>query len=267
MLVAAAIAAAASAEDAPSLLLATTTSVEDSGLLGELLPTFREETGIHVRSVAVGTGAALRMGAEGNADILLTHAPEAEAKLVASGAVRARIELMENHFVLVGPPEDPAGVAASMDVFAALHKIVEAAAPFTSRADDSGTHKREVALFRAAGLDPELRWPGLSRTGAGMGQSLLIADQRAAYILSDIGSYLAFRERTKLVALTRPEPALRNVYSILLVSNERFPRVHAEEADALARFLQSETTRSRIEKFGVERFGRALFHPLSTSKD
>lgn len=246
-----------------SVLLATTTSVRDSGLLDTLLPLFTEQTGIAVQAVAVGTGAALRMGAEGNADILLTHAPEAEIALVARGAVSERIEIMENYFVLTGPPEDPARVAETPRAADALAKIHAMEFPFVSRADDSGTHKREVALFLSAGIDPEVRWPGLTRTGSGMGISLQVAGQRKAYILSDIGTFLAFRERTGLVALTRPEPELRNVYSVLLVNPKTFPRVRAGEAKQLASFFQSDVARESMGNFGKETFGRPLFRPLT----
>ncbi len=255
------------ADERVSLLLATTTSVQDSGLLDELLPIFSRETGIRVKTVAVGTGAALRMGADGNADLLLTHAPEAEQMLLRSGAVARRREIMQNHFVLAGPPDDPATVRNAEDVLAALRGIRAAGARFVSRADDSGTHKREVSLLRRAGLDPDERWPGLTRTGSGMGLSLQIAGQKAAYILSDIGTFLAFRERSGLVALTREEPALRNVYSLLIVSSARFPRVHTAEATELERFMLRAETRSAIARFGVERFGRPLFRPLGAKHE
>lgn len=257
-----AIAGAVPAAEERTLLLATTTSVEDSGLLDALLPAFTEESGIRVRAVAVGTGAALRLGAEGNADALLTHAPEAEKKLVESGAVDRRVEIMENHFVLAGPKADPAGARKAGSVVDALRAIHASGAPFVSRSDDSGTHKREVALFRSAGLDPDATWPGLTRTGAGMGLSLEVAGQKQAYILSDIGTYLAFRDRTGLVVLSGQEASLRNVYSVMRVNPERFPRVHAAEADALIAWLTRPDTRARIAQFGKERFGRALFVPL-----
>ena len=246
-----------------SVLLATTTSVRDSGLLNTLLPIFTEQTGISVQAVAVGTGAALRMGAEGNADILLTHAPEAENALLAGGAVSKRVEIMENYFVIAGPSEDPARVAESARAVDALARIYAMESPFVSRGDDSGTHKREVALFRAAGVDPEARWPGLTRTGSGMGISLQVAGQRKAYILSDIGTFLAFRERTGLVALSRPEPGLRNIYSVLLVDPERFPRVRAGDAERLALFFQSKIAQKSLEEFGKEKLGRPLFRPLT----
>ncbi|MCH2184873.1 substrate-binding domain-containing protein [Myxococcota bacterium] len=252
---------------AETLLLATTTSVQDSGLLNAVLPAFTEKTGIRVQTVAVGTGAALRMGAEGNADALLTHAPSAEMALIASGAADQRAEIMENYFVLAGPPTDPAQLRGLANVESMLQRIVSEEAPFVSRADDSGTHKKEVALFEAANLDPTVTWTGLTRTGSGMGLSLQIAGQKQAYILSDLGTFLAFQGRTGLMPLTGPEASLRNVYSILRVNPERFPRAHAPQASALIDFFQEPETRKKIENFGVDRFGRPLFMPLEPPSD
>jgi tungstate transport system substrate-binding protein len=254
-------AAPAAAED-DSMLLATTTSVRDSGLLDVLLPIFSERTGIRVRVVAVGTGAALRLGAEGNADLLLTHAQEAEEELVDSGAAVARTPFMENYFVLGGPPEDPAGVREAASPEEAFRRIAEAQAPYVSRADDSGTHKREKALLEAAGLDPAGGWPGFARTGSGMALTLGVAGERRAYVLSDAGTFLAFREHTGLVVLSQPVPALRNVYALLRVNPERFPRVRAEAARKLEAFFLERATQERIAEFGRERFGKPLFRPL-----
>lgn len=249
--------------DERELLLATTTSVRDSGLLAALLPRFTRETGIRVQVIAVGTGAALRMGADGNADLLLTHAPDAERKVMATGALSERREFMENQFVIAGPEADPAGVRAAGSAVAAFQLIRKARARFVSRGDDSGTNKREIALWRAAGLDPEASWEGLSRTGAGMGLTLQVAGERGAYVLSDLGTFLAFKERTGLVALSRPDPLLRNVYSVLLVNPKRFPgRVHESEARELHDWWLAEETQREIGRFGVERFGRPLFKPL-----
>ncbi|MGI9589988.1 MAG: substrate-binding domain-containing protein, partial [Myxococcota bacterium] len=195
--------------EAPSdskLLLAPTTSVCDSGLLDELLPEFRERTGIAVQVVAVGSGAALRMGRDGNADALLTHAESGELELVASGAAASRTTFMENHFVIAGPPEDPAGIADAGGPARSLQRIAAAGAPYVSRGDDSGTHRKEQQLFRLAGLDPEAKWEGFSTTGSGMGHSLQVAGERRAYVLSDLGTFLAYRERTELVRLSGEAP-------------------------------------------------------------
>ena len=246
------------------LLLATTTSLQDSGLLDALLPRFREQNGIAVRTIAVGTGAALRMGQEGNVDILLTHAPEAEQELVDSGAVLGRRPLMENFFVIAGPAPDPFGIASAGSAAAAFQRLWCEHAPYVSRGDDSGTHKRELALLRAAGLEAVGDWEDYVRTGSGMGLSLQVAGERQAYILSDMGTFLAFEERTKLASLSREEPALRNVYSVLRVSPERFPgRIRSESALELERFLVSRDVQLRIATFGRERFGQPLFRPLA----
>jgi tungstate transport system substrate-binding protein len=248
------------------VLLATTTSVRDSGLLDTLVPVFEERTGIAVQVVAVGTGAALRMGAEGNADVLLTHAPEAEQEIVATGALVDRRPFMENYFVIAGPAADPAQVASAGSPEDALRGIAGSGAPFVSRADDSGTHKREVALFESAGLDPAETWEGFTRTGTGMGLTLQVAGERRAYVLSDLGTFLAFQARTGLVALSTPAPSLRNVYSVLRVDPERFAgRVHGAQAQRFADFLLEAETQRVIGEFGRERFGRPLFTPLSVA--
>ena len=251
------------AADDDALLLATTTSVRDSGLLDALLPAFQERSGLRVQVVAVGTGAALRMGAEGNADVLLTHAPAAEAELVASGAVSDRRPFMQNHFVLAGPATDPAGVREAATPEVALQRIAALPAAYVSRADDSGTHKREVALLRSAGLPETGGWEGFAKTGSGMGLTLQVAGERGAYVLSDIGTFLAFRERTRLEVLSRPADSLRNVYSVLRVNPERFPRrERARCAGARGVLAGGKRCGSASPTFGRERFGRPLFVPL-----
>ena len=244
------------------LLLATTTSVQDTGLLDALLPMFRERTGIAVQVVAVGTGAALRMGAEGNADVIVSHDPKGEQELVASGAALGRKPFMENYFVIVGPREDPAKVAQAPDPVAAFRAIAASKAPYVSRGDDSGTHRKEKQLLAAAGLDPAKPWEGFASTGAGMGLTLQVAGERRAYALSDIGTFLAHRERTKLVRLTKDAPALRNEYSVLRISPKRFPKVQAEAAQRFEAFLVDPDTQRRIGEFGRDRFGAPLFNPL-----
>ena len=198
-----------------SLILATTTSVRDSGLLDALLPNFPEQTGIEVRVIAVGTGAALRMGREGNADVLLTHAPSAEQELVDGGVVTRRTPFMQNFFVIAGPADDPADVAGSSSPVDAIRRIAAGESNWVSRADDSGTHKREKSLFEAAGIADDASWDGFDRTGSGMGLSLQVAGEHRAYILSDIGTFLAFQKRIDLVVLSKPADSLRNVYSVI----------------------------------------------------
>jgi tungstate transport system substrate-binding protein len=246
------------------MLVATTTSLHDSGLLAEILPAFETRSGTDVRVVAVGSGAALAMGARGDADLLLTHAPEGEKELVEQGLVLARVPFMVNHFVIAGPPSDPADVAGASRGSEALARIERASAPYVSRGDDSGTHRRERALLARAGLEPGAGWPGFASTGAGMGLTLQVAGERQAYTLSDLGTFLAFRERTGLVALSQPGPDLRNEYSVLRANPARFPegQIQAEAALALESFLLEPATGTRIAAFGRERFGRSLFQPL-----
>jgi tungstate transport system substrate-binding protein len=250
------------AETASTLLLVTTTSVRDSGLLNVLLPEFLERDGVRVQVVAVGSGAALRMGSSGDADVLLTHAPEGEKRLVASGALLARKPFMENYFVIAGPPADPVDVRGASSPSDAIARIAAAAAPFVSRGDDSGTHRREVALFKEAGLDPERRWEGFGRTGAGMGITLQVAGERQSYVLSDVGTFLAFRDRTGLVSLSSPAASLRNVYSVLRVDPSKIGAGHAAAAERFESFLLATDTQQRIRDFGRERYGRPLFRPL-----
>ena len=251
-----------------SLILATTTSVRDSGLLDALLPEFTKETGIEVRIIAVGTGAALRMGREGNADVLLTHAPDAEQVLVDDGTVTRRIPFMQNFFVIAGPPEDPADVASATSPIDAIRRIATRKSNWVSRADDSGTHKREKSLFEAAKIDADARWAGFDQTGSGMGLSLQVAGEHRAYILSDIGTFLAFKKRIDLVALSKPADSLRNVYSILQLDSTRFDRpIASDAANVLERFLMDAETQSLIGRYGQKRFGRPLFTPLHARKE
>jgi tungstate transport system substrate-binding protein len=245
------------------LLLATTTSVQDTGLLDALLPVFRERTGIAVQVVAVGSGAALRMGAEGNADVLVTHDPQGEQGLVTSGAALTRTPIMENYFVIAGPKEDPAKVAQAVDPTAAFRALAAAKAPYVSRGDDSGTHRKEKQLLAAAGLDAAKPWEGFASTGSGMALTLQVAGERRAYALSDIGTFLAYRERTGLVRLTKDAPALRNEYSVLRIDSKRFAgRIHGDAAQRFEAFLVDPDTQRRIGEFGQDRYGAPLFNPL-----
>lgn len=245
------------------LLLATTTSVQESGLLDTLLSGFTKATGQAVRVIAVGSGAAIEMARKGDADIVIAHAPEAEEALVRDGIATSRTSFMENYFVLVGPKADPAGVARAETPEAAFGLLFRSGAPFVSRADQSGTHTRELSLAKAAGIDPKAPWPGRIETGSGMGPSLLVAGEKRAYILSDIATYLAFRDRIDLTVLSRPAPSLRNVYSILQLDPKRFDHpIESAGAAALERHLLSPEGQRAIGAFGRDRYGEALFVPL-----
>jgi tungstate transport system substrate-binding protein len=244
------------------LLLVTTTSVRDSGLLSDLLPVFQKRTGIRPQVIAVGSGAALRMGRDANADVLLTHAPDGEEALVASGAAVSRKPIMENYFVIAGPHEDPAGIRGARSPAEAIRRIADGSARFVSRGDDSGTHRREIALLKEASLDPAGGWPGFVRSGAGMGQTLQIAGERRAYILSDIGTFLAFQERIELESFSQQSPSLRNVYSVVRVDPDRLDPLRAKRAEQFEAFLLDAEIQRQISEFGRERFGRPLFRPL-----
>ena len=252
-------AACGGSEDDPStIILATTTSTHDSGLLDELVPRFEARTGITVKVIAVGTGAALRMAGEGNVDAVLVHAPEAEAPYIASGDLVSGRLVMTNDFVIVGPPDDPAAAAAAPDLPAALAAIASSGR-FVSRGDDSGTHKRELALWAGAGIDPA----ALPReeTGQGMGATLTIASERGAYTLTDRATYLALRDVLDLAVLVQGDAGLLNVYHVHVVNPDRHEGIAAEQAEAFAAFLLEPETQARIGRFRAEEFGRSLFTP------
>ena len=238
--------------------LATTTSTESSGLLGELLPPFEKQQGIEVQVIAVGTGQALALGQRGDVDIVLVHAHEREDDFMAQGHGSERHDLMWNDFVLVGPARDPAGVRGLADAAEAFRRVRAARSPFVSRGDDSGTHIRERALWaRAGGVPREEEF--YFEAGQGMGRCLVIADEKQAYLLTDRATYLAFRRRVALPILVEGDPALRNPYGVLLVSPTRHPHVHAAEARALRDYLVSAEGQRRIGAFRVA--GQPLFHP------
>jgi tungstate transport system substrate-binding protein len=246
------------------LVLATTTSVRDAGLMDELLPVFEKQSGIHVQLVAVGSGAALAMGEKGDADILVTHDPDAERALVESGALVDHRPFLENYFLIAGPAEDPAKVAEAADAIDAMKRIAAAQAPYASRGDDSGTHRREQKLFEKAGLGPNPTWEGLVRTGQGMGATLQVAGEKRAYALSDSSTFLAFRERTQLAPVyEKRTPELRNVYAVSRPNAEKLPagRVDVERGKQLAAFFVAPATLARVRAFKVVE-GRPLFEPI-----
>lgn len=240
------------------LILATTTSTENSGLLDELVPIFEERRGINVKVIAVGTGAALRMAEEGNVDALFVHAPDAEKALVDSGDVINRRLVAYNDFVLVGPPDDPVGIRGQRDIETAMAGVAGAQARFISRGDDSGTHKKELALWAAGGLDPAGHW--YEESGQGMGASLTIADQKEAYILTDRGTFLALSPTLELEVVSQGDPELINIYSVMQVDPGK-GQINADEAAAWVAFLLEPATQDRIEAFRREEFGRSLFIP------
>ena len=256
----------AHAEEAKrALVLGSTTSVRDSGLMDELLPLFETESGIHVQLIAVGSGAALKLGEEGNADVLVTHEPDGERALVEKGALVDHHAFMENYFLIAGPADDPAGIATAKSAAEAIALIAHHKAPFASRGDDSGTHKREQALFKEAGLDPNARWEGVLRTGQGMGATLQVAGEKHAYVLTDRATFQTFAARTQLAPVFAEKTAdLRNVYSVSRPNPEKLPagRVDVEGAKRFSAFITSRATAERIRAFGAKD-GASLFTPIA----
>src|SRR5262245_36536753 len=241
------------------IILATTTSVQDTGLLDVIVPVFEKQSGQRVKAVAVGTGQALALAGKGEADVVLAHAPEAEKKYVAEGSLVNRRLIMHNYFLLAGPAADPAGVKGTTRAVAALKKIAGAQATFVSRGDDSGTHKLEKKLWEQAGIKPGGAW--YLEAGQGMGRALGIAGEKQAYVLSDRATYLAFQKTTGLAILLEGDPAFVNVYHVMEVNPEKFPKVNAAGGKAFADFLLSATVQDLLQTFGVDKYGEALFHP------
>ncbi len=251
----------------PILILATTTSTQDSGLLDVLVPLFQEQTGYVVQTVAVGTGAALKMGEEGNADVLLVHAPAAEKALMEAGFGKDRFLVMHNDFIIVGPAADPAGIKG-MVVVDAYKTIAETKSAFVTRGDDSGTHKAELALWKKAGLDPATFSPDFYiSSGQGMGASLTIASEKSAYIFTDRATYLGTKANLDLEILVEGDPSLLNVYHVITVNPEKWPKVSYEGALAFARFMANPATQKVIGEFGVDKFGQPLFFPDADKTD
>ncbi len=242
------------------ITVASTTSTESSGLFTHLLPRFTKASGIEVRVVAVGTGAAIRLARQGDADVLLVHHTASEEKFVAAGFGVKRFDLMWNDFIILGPGGDPAGVRKTTDAAAALKRIADRKRMFISRGDDSGTHKKELELWHAARVDPR----GASGTwyreiGAGMGAALNMASAQGAYLLADRGTWLRFQNRRGLKILLTGDRRLINQYGVILVSNERHPHVKAAAGQSFIDWLLSDRGRSAIAAYRLD--GESLFHP------
>ena len=251
----------------PTLILATTTSTQDSGLLDVLIPLFEAQTGYKVQTVAVGTGQALKMGEEGNADVLLVHAPSSEKTFMDNGFGKDRVLVMHNDYIIVGPAADPAGIKG-MPVIDAYKMISASGATFVSRGDDSGTHKAELALWKKAELDPKTDKPAwYLETGQGMGASLTIANEKGAYIMTDRATYLANKANYQLEILVEGDNALLNVYHVITVNPDKWPKVNYEGAMAFLNFLIDPATQAIIGQFGLDKFGEPLFHPDADKTD
>jgi tungstate transport system substrate-binding protein len=240
------------------IILATTTSTADTGLLDSLLPMFERETGIAVKPIAVGTGAALEMARRGDADAVLVHAPEVERRYVQSGDLIDGRRIMYNDFLILGPVADPAGAGGKPLVEAM--KGIAAGGSFVSRGDGSGTETKELALWKAAGVVPE-SIERREETGQGMGATLLVAEQRQTYTLTDRATYLAFKDKLTLVPLVEGDPELRNVYSAYTVNPGKNPAAKRAEALRFVRYLTEPGVQAWIGTFGAEKWGEPLFHP------
>jgi tungstate transport system substrate-binding protein len=240
-------------DGAGTAILATTTSTQDSGLLDELVPAFEQESDCQLKTVALGSGEALALGERGDADVLLVHSPAAEEALMAHGHGATREPVMHNDFVLVGPPEDPAHVRG-LGAPEALERIAHRRAPFASRADESGTHAKELALWERAGVQPHGDW--YVETGQGMGPTLTIASQKEAYTLSDRGTFLATESLDSSI-LVEGGAALRNPYTVIVPRRSQNTRC----AEAFARWITDAPAQGRIRRFGVQQYGEPLFHP------
>ncbi|MBK8935936.1 MAG: substrate-binding domain-containing protein [Chloroflexi bacterium] len=252
------------AGERPRLLLATTTSTENSGLLAEILPAFSQEYNVDVDVVAVGTGQALQLGVDGNADVLLVHARAQEDAFMANGDGSRREDVMYNDFIIVGPPSDPAGLQGMTSATEAFTKIAETQSPFVSRGDDSGTHSKEKAIWAAAGIEPAGDW--YISAGQGMGAVLTMADEQQAYTLSDRATYLALTlEGTELVILVEGDPILFNPYGVIAVNPDKGAHIHADLANQFIDWLISVPTQELIGNFGVAEFGSSLFIPDSNA--
>lgn len=238
------------------MILATTTSTQDSGLLDVLLPVFEQKTGYKVKTIAVGTGQALAMGEKGEADVLLVHAPDAEKKVLASGAAINRLLVMHNDFVIVGPTSDVAQIKGKTTM-EALTAIAKSGALFVSRADDSGTDKMEKNLWKKVGIKPASPW--YLEAGAGMGQTLKIADEKKGYTLTDRATYLAQKKNISLQVVVEGDATLLNIYHVMAVNPEKFSKVNQQAAKAFSDFLLSTEGQSLIAAYGKDKFGQPLF--------
>lgn len=244
------------------VILSTTTSTQDSGLLDVLIPRFQAQTGYTVKVISVGSGAAIALGQRGEADVVLAHAPDNERRFVASGVGIDRQIVMYNDFIVVGPTTDPAGIKGDASVLDAMKKIAASGSPFISRGDNSGTQQLELQLWKDAGIVPKGQ-PWYTEAGAGMGQTLQIADQRRAYTISDRATYLAFQNRLQLPILVEKDEHLINIYHVILVNPARFPVVNAAGAQAFSDFILAPDTQQFIGQFGAAKYGQPLFTPCA----
>jgi tungstate transport system substrate-binding protein len=249
-----------------TLILATTTSTQDTGLLDVLVPIFEKETGYFVKTIAVGSGQAMAMGEKGEADVLLVHSPAAEKQFMEGGFGMNRRLVMHNDFVIIGPADDPARIKGLKSAAEAFKKIAASQALFISRGDNSGTHAKEKQIWKGAGVKYEgEKW--YQQTGLGMGQTLNVAAEKDGYALTDRGTYLAFAKTLKLNILVEGDAVLLNIYHVMEVNPQKWPKVNFPAAKAFADFMVSKETQEIIRNFGVDKYGSPLFFPDAGKKE
>jgi tungstate transport system substrate-binding protein len=247
------------------VILSTTTSTQDSGLLDVLVPLFEKQSGMSVKTISVGTGQALALAARGEADVTLAHAPAVEKRYVAEGKMTNRRLVMYNDFVIIGPVDDPARIKGLPKAVEALRRIAETASRFVSRGDRSGTHALELELWRQGGIQPAAPW--YIESGQGMGATLGIVNDRRAYTITDRATWLAFGKRIDLPILVEKDRPLLNVYSVMQVNPANGPRVNAAGGKAFADFMLTPEVQAMIRTFGVEKYGQPLFVPIGGKKE
>jgi tungstate transport system substrate-binding protein len=249
-----------------NVILATTTSTQDSGLLDVLIPMFEKKTGFFVKTIAVGSGQAMAMGQKGEADVLLVHSPAAEKKFVAEGYGVNRRLVMHNDYIVVGPAVDPAKIKGMKNTIEIFKKVASEAALFMSRGDNSGTHAKEKSIWAAAKINPEgQKW--YQQTGLGMGQTLNVASEKKGYALADRGTYLALKKNLHLDILGEGDAILLNIYHVIEVNPAKFPKVNVSGGKAFSDFMVSKEAQDVIKTFGVDKFGSPLFFPDAGKKE
>jgi len=247
-----------------SIILATTTSTQDSGLLDVLVPTFEKESGFLVKTISVGSGQAMKMGEKGEADVLLVHSPDAEKKFMADGFGVTRRLVMHNDFIILGPASDPAKVKGAKAA-EAMKRIAQTNSLFASRGDNSGTHAKEKGLWKAAAINPDgQKW--YQQTGLGMGQTLNVAAEKRAYVLADRATYLALKKNLGLEILVEGDGKLLNIYHVIELNPAKSPKINIPGGKAFADFMVARKTQETIGRFGVDKFGAPLFFPDAGKK-
>ena len=248
------------AAEQKNLILATTTSTQDTGLLDVLNPIFEKKTGFFVKTIAVGSGQAMAMGAKGEADVLLVHSPAAEKKFMSEGNGVNRMLVMHNDFIIVGPPSDPAGIRGMKSASEAFKQIAAKGAVFMSRGDNSGTNAKEKDVWKASGINPEgQKW--YQQTGLGMGQTLNVSAEKKTYTLADRGTYLSLKKNLGMDILVEGDKVLLNIYHVIEVNPAKWSKVNTHAAKAFAEFMVSKEVQDIISTFGVDKYGSPLFFP------